>query len=195
MNIDMEMVYKKKELIILIIIIIVIVLGVMWFFTRETFDDRLRNYLLDNDFVLEDDLYTKQISDINLDEYYEQIDYGNDATYEVLYFDIYNYQLLETDMDYYDGVSMILSSIYDFKDNSLIYTSEVSLDGVTVIFDGSYDGDKKKLVCDVSSSDVNLSSDDKNTICDGINTNVEDFYKGATNLIDDDELVKGMKEK
>ena len=55
MNIDMEMVYKKKKLIILIIIIIVIVLGVMWFFTRETFDDRLRNYLLDNDFVLEDD--------------------------------------------------------------------------------------------------------------------------------------------
>ncbi len=195
MNIDMEMIYKKKKLIIVIIIIIVILLGAMWLLTRETFDDRLRNYLLANDFVLEDDLYTKQISDINLDEYYEQIDYGNDATYEVLYFDIYNYQLLGTTMDYYDGVSNIISSIYDFKNNDLTYTSEVSLDGVTVIFDGSYDGDKRQLVCDVSSSSVNLDSDDINTICDIINNNVEDFYEEATNLIDDQELVEGMRKK
>ena len=195
MNIDMEMIYKKKKLIIVIIIIIVILLGAMWLLTRETFDDRLRNYLLANDFVLEDDLYTKQISDINLDEYYEQIDYGNDATYEVLYFDIYNYQLLGTTMDYYDGVSNIISSIYDFKNNDLTYTSEVSLDGVTVIFDGSYDGDKRQLVCDVSSSSVNLDSDDINTICDIINNNVEDFYEEATNLIGDQELVEGMRKK
>ncbi len=195
MNIDMEMIYKKKKLIIVIIIIIVILLGAMWLLTRETFDDRLRNYLLANDFVLEDDLYTKQISDINLDEYYEQIDYGNDSTYEVLYFDIYNYQLLGTTMDYYDGVSNIISSIYDFKNNDLTYTSEVSLDGVTVIFDGSYDGDKRQLVCDVSSSSVNLDSDDINTICDIINNNVEDFYEEATNLIDDQELVEGMRKK
>ena len=130
-----------------------------------------------------------------MDEYSEQIDYGNDSTYEVLYFDIYNYQLLATNMDYYDGVSMVLSSIYDFKDNSLTYTSEVSLDGVTVIFDGSYDGDKRQLVCDVSSSSVNLDSDDINTICDIINNNVEDFYEEATNLIDDQELVEGMRKK
>ena len=195
MNIDMEMISKKKKLIILIIIIIVILLGVMWFLTRETFDDKLRNYLLDNDFVLEDDLYTKQISDISLDEYYEQIDYGNDATYEVLYFDIYNYQLLETNMDYYDGVAMILSSIYDFKDDTLIYTSEVGLNGVNVIFDGSYDGNRKKMTCNVSSSKINLSSGDENIICDIIDNNIEDFYDEATNLITDDELIEGMKEK
>ena len=195
MNIDMEMISKKKKLIILIIIIIVIILGVIWFFTRESFDDKLRNYLLDNDFVLEDDLYTKQISDISLDEYYEQIDYGNDATYEVLYFDIYNYQLLETNMDYYDGVAMILSSIYDFKDDTLIYTSEVGLNGVNVIFDGSYDGNRKKMTCNVSSSKINLSSGDENIICDIIDNNIEDFYDEATNLITDDELIEGMKEK
>lgn len=195
MNIDMEMISEKKKLIILIIVIIVILLGVMWFLTRETFDDKLRNYLLDNDFVLEDDLYTKQISDISLDEYYEQIDYGNDATYEVLYFDIYNYQLLETNMDYYDGVAMILSSIYDFKDDTLIYTSEVGLNGVNVIFDGSYDGNRKKMTCNVSSSKINLSSDDENIICDIIDNNIEDFYDEATNLITDDELIEGMKEK
>ncbi len=195
MNIDMEMISEKKKLIILIIVIIVILLGVMWFLTRETFDDKLRNYLLDNDFVLEDDLYTKQISDISLDEYYEQIDYGNDATYEVLYFDIYNYQLLETNMDYYDGVAMILSSIYDFKDDTLIYTSEVGLNGVNVIFDGSYDGNRKKMTCNVSSSKINLSSGDENIICDIIDNNIEDFYDEATNLITDDELIEGMKEK
>ena len=195
MNIDMEMISEKKKLIILIIVIIVILLGVMWFLTRETFDDKLRNYLLDNDFVLEDDLYTKQISDISLDEYYEQIDYGNDATYEVLYFDIYNYQLLETNMDYYDGVAMILSSIYDFKDDTLIYTSEVGLNGVNVIFDGSYDGNRKKMTCNVSSSKINLSSGDENIICDIIDNNIEDFYDEATNLITDDELIEGMKDK
>ena len=195
MNIDMEMISEKKKLIILIIVIIVILLGVMWFLTRETFDDKLRNYLLDNDFVLEDDLYTKQISDISLDEYYEQIDYGNDATYEVLYFDIYNYQLLETNMDYYDGMSMVLSSIYDFKDDTLIYTSEVGLNGVNVIFDGSYDGNRKKMTCNVSSSKINLSSGDENIICDIIDNNIEDFYDEATNLITDDELIEGMKEK
>ena len=195
MNIDMEMISEKKKLIILIIVIIVILLGVMWFLTRETFDDKLRNYRLDNDFVLEDDLYTKQISDISLDEYYEQIDYGNDATYEVLYFDIYNYQLLETNMDYYDGMSMVLSSIYDFKDDTLIYTSEVGLNGVNVIFDGSYDGNRKKMTCNVSSSKINLSSGDENIICDIIDNNIEDFYDEATNLITDDELIEGMKEK
>lgn len=180
----------KRKIIIFVVLLLIIIGGTIYIFSRNSTTKELENYLINNDFKKEDGLYAKQVSELNLDEYRDQSSYGNDSSYKIMYFDIDNYQLLETNIIYDDELEMIFSPVYDFKTKKLTYINEISINGINVIFKGNYDKIDDNFVCNVSSTEVDLSISDKSIICDKIKSDVEDFYVEARNLIKDRKLLK-----
>ena len=107
--------------------VIVIIFRVL---TIETTTKRLENYLIDNGFVKEDNVYLKKLTDDSLDEYYDYKSEGIDSFSETLYFDTNSFQLIKMSFDYSDNVELYFNPTYSFKYS----VSVISLDTTRNIF-------------------------------------------------------------
>ena len=187
-----EMNKKKVIIIIGILVAIVIILRVLTF---KTTTKRLENYLIDNGFVKEDNMYSKKLTDDSLDEYYDYKSEEIDSFSETLYFDTNSFQLIKMSFDYSDNVELYFNPTYNYTNDNLTYNYEINMNSTSVMIEGSYNSSENIVTCDiVSSKNINLNFDKEN-ICGKVEFDVREFYDDAGNVIKDKKLLDEMKKK
>lgn len=95
-----EILYNKKKIIIYVIAVIAVVLIGYNFIKSLDIDKRLTKYLTENKFKKEGEFYTKQLTENTLDDYYSEVEFGDDSNYQKLYFDINNKELRSISYNY-----------------------------------------------------------------------------------------------
>ena len=138
-----EMNKKKVIIIIGILVAIVIILRVLTF---KTTTKRLENYLIDNGFVKEDNMYSKKLTDDSLDEYYDYKSEGIDSFSETLYFD----------SNSFNSTSVMIEGSYNSSDN-IVTCDIVSSKNINLNFD-------KENICGKVEFDVREFYDDAGNV-------------------------------
>jgi len=181
--------------ILVIILIIFVVLVLLRFIMREDKEDKLGNYLISKGFVKEEDstMYHKQVSDITIEEYENKVNNKENTTYEMLYFNTYNYHFIKDKMIYEDDISKSFNPIYNYKDNTLTYVYRINMYNTNIIIEGSYDNNTEEYICNptfASEIDIDNANED---ICNSIKYDVEDFSYEALTLITSTDILNEMK--
>lgn len=184
-------------------IIFIIGGGVLFLFllllvTYRTPTQKVTKLLVKNGYTHENDsaLYSKQISNLNYNQYEEQVKEGNSSLYEENYFDTKQYEFIKVKMEYSDGIQTNFTPQYDYKNSILSYTYRVTImDKSSVIFEGSYNSDFDSLVCENSYTYHFDIEGNENVFCDKIKIEVKKFYEEMINLIKDANLVYRMMDE
>lgn len=185
---------SRKKIIIVFLIFLFFIIGYFLIINNKSTSKMLKNYLIEHNFQNEDGLYVKQLSELNLDEYFENVDNGINSSYEKLYFDIDNYQLVKNTLNYYDGMSVFFSPMYDYKNSNLVYTKEINMNNNSIILEGDFNNTISKFNCSISNAEnANLSDDDKQFLCDNTKEEVVAFFNEASYLIIDDKILKKIR--
>jgi hypothetical protein len=186
---------KKKKIILFIILILILSYLGYIILTKKSTSEKLTTYLINNKFQYNDDsTYFKQLSDTSLDEYYNLVNEKVNTTYEEIYFDINNFQLLKNRMDYYNGTSITFSPMYDYKYSKLEYVEEVSLNNSKAIFIGKYIDKTMKFTCELSNeNNMSINKSNQEILCNNIKDDVISFDYYARKLITDKTLLKEIR--
>ena len=151
MNMIKTFIYHNKKK-ILIILGILIFLGGLKLLMYQSTSDKVATYIQNKGFTKysSDDsfLYIKQISSLNLDQYLEKVEKGEESKYEAFYFNMNNYQVTKDKMSYEDEIDSEFSATYDYKIKKLSYRYKVVIGNANAIFDGEYDREKEQFTCD-----------------------------------------------
>lgn len=183
---------KNKRIMLIVLTIVVIILIVLSIISHKNYDKRIDRYVSNLGFKLEDGLYYKQLSIYDLDYYYNLEDTKN-VSFKGLYFNRDTYNLIYDNFESKDGVKLYFIGNYDYKDDSLTYTYRIVSGGSNAIFDGSYDRDNEKLICDSELSyDTDLFSDD---VCVVIQDNIDDFINEINYFIINGNILEYMRNK
>lgn len=181
--------------ILVIILIIFIVLVLLRFIMREDKSDKIGNYLIGKGFVKEEDstMYHKQISDITMDEYEDKVNNKENTSYEMLYFNTYNYHFIKDKMIYEDDISKSFNPTYNYKDDTLTYVYRINMYNTNIIIEGSYDNNTEEFICNPTfASEIDIDNA-KEDICNSIKYDVIDFNYEALTLITSTDILNEMK--
>lgn len=189
-----EILYSKKKIIIYVIVVIAIVLIGYNFIKSLDINSKLKNYLTENRFKKEGEFYTKQLTENTLDDYYSDVEFGDDSSYQKLYFDINNRELRSISYNYQDGVEYYFVPVYSYRTNSIIYDYEINGNGKTIRLNGKYNPQTKEFSC-ANNGKVSLTDASKETICEVIKIDVDDFNADAKDVIKDNEIFQKLQQK
>lgn len=186
---------STRSKILIIVLIVFIILVLLRFIMREDKSDKIGNYLISKGFVKEEDstLYHKQVSNITRDEYDNKINNKENSSYEMLYFNTYNYHFIKDKMTYEDDISKSFNPTYNYQDNTLTYIYRINLYNTNIIIEGSYDIDTEEFTCNPTfASEIDIDNAE-NDICNSIKYEVIDFSYEALTLITSSDLLNDMK--
>ena len=163
---------KIKIIIILIIIIIIMLLIISKITNKKDSKNVVKNYIEKKGFsqVEKSNIYSKIISNTTLDEYFENTENNIATEYQVLYFNLSDYKLSKTYMEYKDNVYRYYTPTYDYKTNTIEYEYEISIEDGYINLTGSYNVKSKKITCNIGNSkNINTNSENlKEAICNKI---------------------------
>ena len=168
----------NNKKIIIVAICLIIILIIVKLTTSSSTENTLKNYLKEQEFTneKESNLYSKQLSNTSIEEYENDIINKKDSKYEVIYFDIKNYQLIKNEMIYEDEIQTIFIPTYDFNKNLLTYTYRFVYNNTNVIFEGEYNLKTNKYTCEnIYTYEFNFQTEKDEPICNKIKYDVEDF--------------------
>ena len=190
-------IYKKRK--IIIIIIVAFILIIFRIVTNKSNNEKVETYIKKIGFKKQkdSDLYYKQISDINLDQFFKLVEGDTYADTSYLYFDLNNYHLIKVNMQYSNEVTSTLTATYNYKKDKLTYIYEVTGGDVSAMFEGEYMVEKKAFICEESYyNNIDVYEDNnKEIICDKIELDIGEFYEELRHLITNPNLLNKMKEK
>ncbi len=186
---------KKYSKIIIIFTIILIAIIVLKFITNVPVPTKISNYLVENGYIKNNDLFSKQISDLSLNEYQYYVSKNIPATYSINYFSIGNFRLTKNLDNYQDKITTSLTEIYDYKDNSLTYTYRITSNDVNAIFKGEYKETNKEFICQKEFAYGVITNSFQNTICEGIELQVSNFSLEAKLLFKNATFINYMKKQ
>ena len=187
---------SKKTLFMLIFLFLIIVILILVKITEVPMNDKIISYLEKNNYVLKsENLYFKQISQLNLADYNYYKSKKFNSTYEVNNFSLADYQLTKSINEYQDEVENILDLIYDYTNSSLIYTYRINYKNSNIIYKGSYDETNNNFICQKEFSYGMNNNNLETTICEKIKYQIINFYYEATTFFTNPELVSYMKKQ
>ena len=141
-------------------------------------------------------IYSKLISNLNYDQYSEEVEEGNSSLYEENSFDTREYEFMKVKMEYADKIQTNFTPKFDYKTRTLTYTYRVVVDNKSsVIFDGSYNSDTDSLICENAYTYNFDIEGNETTFCDKIKVEVKKFYLEMISVIEDASLVYKMMEE
>ena len=190
---------KIKIIIILIIIIIIMLLIISKITNKKDSKNVVKNYIEKKGFsqVEKSNIYSKIISNTTLDEYFENTENNIATEYQVLYFNLSDYKLSKTYMEYKDNVYRYYTPTYDYKTNTIEYEYEISIEDGYINLTGNYNVKSKKITCNIGNSkNINTNSENlKETICNKILYNTKDFGIEALELMSNSTVINKLQSK
>lgn len=189
-----EILYNKKKIIIYVIAVIAVLLVGYNFIKSLDINKRLTKYLTENKFKKEGEFYTKQLTENTLDDYYSEVEFGDDSNYQKLYFDINNKELRSISYNYQDGVEYYFVPVYSYKTNLIIYDYEINGNGKTIRLKGKYNPQTSEFSC-ANNGKISLTDAEKETICEVVKIDVDDFNTDAKDVIKDNEIFQKLQQK
>lgn len=187
----LENLKTNKRMMIIAIVSIIIFLIIFYFVVYyRSPKDKIKDFFFNQGFVLEDDNYFKTISSTDIDSYYEKVDNGEDAHCEEWYFNPQTNQMLGNILYHYSEYSSFFTPNYDYKTGDLNYSMEMNITDSKVIFTGNYNKSLDSFTCNINNSDnLELSDDNKETICQNIKDDVANFASDVTSIFSSDQEI------
>ena len=205
---------KKKIIIIIIITIILAIIAIISIYYYNSTNRKIKKILKDYKFTYKEGIYTKQKSELDLNDFYKKTENNIDTYYEELDFVIKNYTLSKLSLEHYKDIYIIFNSEYTYKNNNItfsfittddieyylseggIYTDEennINTNGY--LFEGTYSNDNSYDCQPKNTISKSLSYDEKNTICNAAYDEVTNFYKEANELFEGTNIKDRISKK
>ena len=141
--------------------------------------DSIRDYLMNNGYILESDDETRLFKLIDANT--------------INYFSVADYTFTQNFNENNESFNSMLTSRYDFKNHELTYNYRTTYgNNVNVIYKGSYIDDE--FICDKEFSTVSILDSEKENTCNLIKLKVERFYKEASILFNSHNMIKYMED-
>lgn len=181
---------KKKIIILIIVLLLCVFISIV---LNGSPDKKIIKYFKNIGFYNDNNgiLYYKQVSDIDENVFNNNVSNNIDSNYEKFIFDISNYELLDINMEYDDGVLSDFSGTYNYATNSVDYNYRVTYNNTNIIVNGKYEEDD--FSCNytfVHDFDIDKSSD---VICENAKSYCESFSFEARNLIKNNKILDYLK--
>ena len=179
---------NKKYIIIAVIALIIILILIISKHTKDNFEKRLINILLENG-------YTKDIGTMYA---YDNKEYSiqncnnidDDCYGEIYYFDISSYELIKNEMLVLDNVKFDFTPTYDFKTGVISYYYRVNYQNGSLVFKGDYKDET--ITCDLDYS-YGITVDDKNVYCNNLEEKLADFETYSKMLLNNSQIISKME--
>ena len=174
---------NKKYIIIIVVVVLILLLFLL---LVQSPTDRVGRILRKNGYVNEKNssLYSKQISNLNLEQFNQKVKLGESAVYEENYFDASEYQFIKNKMEFSDDIQTNFTPKYDYVTGYLTYTYRVIInENSNVIFEGNYNSDTDSISCENTYSHDFYLEGNEDIFCKKIEQNVKDFYLEMTSVI------------
>lgn len=194
----------KKSLII--IGVLVVVTGALFLLikvTEKNDEDYIDSYLSDDGFKFDEDgnFYKKVISDITMDEYFDNVANDKASEYEELYFYSGSYKLTKLKMKYSDEVSNVYTVDYNLINNTIAYKYEISIYSSSIILEGYYtfgeDENEDKFTCEVIDT-RSMDDDGQDAYCSRAKYETLLFIEESNDILSNPRfssiIDKGLKE-
>ena len=188
---------KKTKIFTIILSIVLLVVIIISLFNYFNYDKKIEKYIIKSGFKNNDisNLYSKQLSEYNMDEYQENIKRDNESHYEMLYFNFDTYELTKNKISYNKGISKDLTSTYDYTNGNLNYTYRINLSDTNIIIDGAYDNDTKNFTCEPTFHYLIDFEESKEDICNKIEFEINNFNNEVKVLFENPKLLDYMRKK
>ena len=186
---------RKKLIIIIIILITSIFIFTLYNNKSNKTTNQIKKILKETGFKLDNGEYTKQTSVLSEEEYYKLSDKLKNAYTEKMYFDINNYILKKSSMDYYNNLASILNANFLYKEGCIEYNYELNYNksNKTFIFEGEYIMSGDSFECElINSQNYYLTNEEKEVICSNIEKEIDKFRRQAESLFEDTKLEQKM---
>lgn len=187
---------KKKEFnsyIPLLVFILLLLIGLILVFTivlGKTDESYRNDYLKELDYVLDDNIYYKNVTNNTMDDFYNK---KSDSFLEYKY-EVDSNTFYETKLDYINNVTSSLIFRYILNDNLIRATYELSTTNSNVIIEGNYNEQNNSISCNIESSN-NYNSTNIDSYCNIISNNIEDFKKERDNFINDSKFTSILQKE
>ena len=187
---------KKEEFnsyIPLLVFILVLLIGLILVFTivlGKTDESYRNDYLKELDYVLDDNIYYKNVTNNTMDDFYNK---KSDSFLEYKY-EVDSNTFYETKLDYINNVTSSLIFRYILNDNLIRATYELSTTNSNVIIEGNYNEQNNSISCNIESSN-NYNSTNIDSYCNIISNNIEDFKKERDNFINDSKFTSILQKE
>lgn len=165
---------KNKKTILLVIstIILLIILLLLFKSKNNTIEKQLSN----NNFIsskdeygyVEKNLYTKDIGDITIITFYDNIEKNINSKYSSISIDINSFIISGKYIEYKDNFTYYFLPIY--SDGKYSFTYEVISNGNSIFFEGKKNNDE--FFCD---TEENISDENKTYICNNVENMLNTF--------------------
>ncbi len=187
----MNLLSNKKTIALVIIIIIALIIIKIFFFPSTT--SQIKSILKKNGFELNDGIYIKETSEIDQEEYYDNINNNINSYNETMYFDIDTKELKKVSLEYYNGLTISLNLIYSYEEEYISFNYEANENNKEILLTGKYYSSGDTFECNLMDSSKNsISSNDKNTICNTIEKEVNHFFDESQSLFKNTKLTEKL---
>ena len=187
---------RKKEYtsyipLLLFILILLVSLIIVFTIVLGKTDDSYRNdHLNELDYVLDDNVYYKNVTNNTMDDFYNK---KSDSFLEYKY-EVDSNTFYETKLDYINNVTSSLVFGYFLNDNLIRATYELSSSNSNVIIEGIYSELNNSISCNIESSN-NYNSSNIENYCNFISNNIGDFIEERDNFINDSKFTSILQKE
>ena len=187
---------RKKEYtsyipLLLFILILLVSLIIVFTIVLGKTDDSYRNdHLNELDYVLDDNVYYKNVTNNTMDDFYNK---KSDSFLEYKY-EVDSNTFYETKLDYINNVTSSLVFRYFLNDNLIRATYELSSSNSNVIIEGIYSELNNSISCNIESSN-NYNSSNIDNYCNFISNNIGDFIEERDNFINDSKFTSILQKE
>lgn len=169
---------KKNKIIIAVIAVILLVIALIIYFSSDkTVNKKIIKNFTDIGFVNHSNsfLYSKQLSNINLEQHNNNVKNKIESTYEILYFNSNTYELTKDKISYNNGITKNFTPTYDYTNRKVIYNYRINFNNTNILVEGSFDNETKTFVCN-SNFAYNIDmTESKQDICNKLKIEIENF--------------------
>lgn len=185
---------NRKKIIITVSIIVGVLLLLLVVFlvnmSKPNNERKLIKYITQIGFSEDGTMYFKQISKLNLGEYEKLQKDSLDAEYEILYFDVYNKELIKEQKVYNGEIDKDFTAFFDYTDNSLEYIYRIRLNDTNIVMQGTFSLTTEEFTCEPSLSYLLNMENSKKDICNKVKLDAQLFGYEAKTLITEKEILE-----
>lgn len=185
-----------KKIIIIISILVVILGFILIIKITTTPEKEIIKYLESINFTnyKNTNLYSKQLSKKNIDEFNNDVKHNIESSYKIMYFNIETYELTKDKIDYKDGITKNITPTFNYKNNKITYNYRIYYKNTTILIEGTYDIKTEIFTCNPTYTyQINIEKS-KESICNKVKLEIDNFAYEANTLIEDPKILKNVKE-
>lgn len=193
---------EKKKYIIIGIATVIGIIIILFITSRDYTKQNLETYIKAKGYIQSaegSNIYIKQLSEQNLDEYYDAVKNKKEAEYEINYFDTQTFELKKNKREYLNEVDSNFNQIYDYKTDIINYNYRAVIEDSSFILKGTfkYQNKKETFTCEKEySSNFKLDGTNiKEKICEKIQYDVSTFYNEMLEIIDNARLLSKLEKR